>query len=445
MPNRKILAAFFLAFLFCIPASAQVYNPETVTLKNGLQIVVVTNRRAPVVSHMLWFKVGALDDPWGKSGIAHFLEHLMFKGTQKHPEGDYSRIISRLGGEENAMTSNDFTAYYATVGKEHLEKVMELESDRWGNWRITQDQMVTERDVILKERQQRTDNNPVSAFFEEVNAILYVNHPYQRPTIGWREEMETLNKKDAEIYHKKYYAPNNAILVLSGDITLAEAKPLAKKYYGALKSYPTPARPAEEVPVAQAKRVISQTSPLVKQDIWSAHMLVNPARPETIAQADAMTVMVKILGDGRTGRLYRRLVMKDKIATQAYIGYDVQGIGPGRFSVVVSPEPGMSYETVNAAVEDEIAKLAKEKVTTEELNNATQSMETEVAYARDSVTGPAIALGSALTSGLDIPTIEMFPKRIVSVTAQAVQDQAKLLQTKYKTAITAILMAEKKK
>ncbi len=233
-----LLAFAALSVVALRPAGAEtgkgVFQPETFTLANGLQGVVVTNRRAPVVLHMMWYKVGAADEPPGKSGIAHFLEHLMFKGTKALPSGMFSKIVANNGGQENALTSADYTAYYQSVARDRLETVMKIEADRMVNLDIAEKEVEAERKVILEERRQRTENSPRSILWEQANAALYLNHPYRIPTIGWQHEMEGLTKADAMAFYRRWYAPNNAVLVIAGDVTAADVRPLAEKYYGVI-------------------------------------------------------------------------------------------------------------------------------------------------------------------------------------------------------------------
>lgn len=443
MSNKKI-GFLFAALLLSGSAHAQVFNPQTTTLDNGLQIVVLPNHRAPVVTQMIWYKSGAMDDPWGKSGIAHFCEHLMFKGTPKYPDGQYSKIISKMGGTQNAFTSYDYTSYYATVGKEYLEKVMELEADRMANWQVTDQQVVSERQVILKERQQRTENDPVSAFFENVNASLYPNHPYQRPVIGWRSEMEGLNRQDAINFHKAHYAPNNAILIVGGDVELPEVKAMAEKYYGIIPKGDIKPRHNGRAMMQKIEQTLEKISPLVHETIWSKHRLLPAARPETLAQSDAMEVLQKIMGDGRIGRLYRRLVVKDKIATSASISFNSWGIGPQRFAIVVTPEPGVDLQKINATVNDEIQKILASGVSTEEVKKATKGLEVDSVYARDSLMGPAMTVGTALTTGLDLDAVETYPVRIRKVTKIQVDQVAKDVFADPELFATAILRPETK-
>lgn len=439
----RILGCWAIAlWLIGTPASAQLFHPETATLENGLQVVVLPNHRAPVVMHMLWFKVGAIDEVWGKSGIAHFLEHLMFKGTPKHPEGEYSRLISGMGGRENAFTSYDYTSYHAMVGKDNLSQIMALEADRFQNWRVTDEQVVRERDVVLKERQQITENNPVAAFFEEVNAILYPNHPYQRPVIGWRNEIEALNRKDAMDFVQRYYVPENAILVISGDVTLQDVLPLAKKYYGVLSKRDVLPRDIPQVAELNAKRVIEKQSPLVREVVWSRHKLVAPARADNIVQSDAMTVLQKIMGDSRIGRLYRRLVVQEQIATNAYIAFNPVSFGPAKFSIVVVPKPDVELHVIDTVIDDEIKKLVQHGVTEDEVKNAVQAMEIESVYARDSVSAPAYIVGAALAVGLTLDIIEDAPNRIKIITADHVKQAIATLFDEQDSWVTAIIKPE---
>lgn len=439
MRNKIACAAAFYA-LMTGSAQAQVFHPESFTLKNGMEVVVLPNHRAPVITHMLWLKAGAMEDPMGKSGIAHFQEHLMFKGTKKRKEGEYSKTISRLGGQENAFTSYDYTAYYATVGKEYLPLVMDLESDRLGNWQISEKQLNAEKLVILKERQQTVDNEPISRFWEQMNTMLFKGHPYARPVIGWQNEIEKLSLVDIQAFHKKYYAPNNIVVVISGDVTAVEVKPLAEKYYENLQAFPTD-HVTGQVEKAKTEQQIEKTSSQVKETLWSMHYLAQPANKETIKQSDSLSVLAKILGDNRIGHLYRRLVMQEKIATNASVSFDPIARGPVRFSIVVTPAPHADVSKIEKVVQEEIAAVTTKPIAASEVKNATQAMNIETIYARDSVTGPAMIVGKALTSGLDVETIESWPTRIEKVTTEDVQEGAKKLFETQKPTI-AILKPE---
>jgi zinc protease len=208
------------------------------TLSNGMQVVVIPDHRAPVVTHMVWYRVGAADEPRGKSGIAHFLEHLMFKSTEKIASGEFSRIVSRMGGQDNAFTSQDATAYFQRIHKDRLGEVMAMEADRMVNLRLTEHEVLTERDVILEERRSRVENNPQAVLDEQMNAVLYYSHTYGIPVIGWEHEIARLTREDALSFYKHHYAPNNAILVVSGDVTPEEVRRLAEETYGKIPANP---------------------------------------------------------------------------------------------------------------------------------------------------------------------------------------------------------------
>src|ERR1035437_9320954 len=239
----KIITIAVFCLLLAIPvAEAKDFNAETFTLKNGLQVVSIPNHRAPVVTHMIWYKFGAADEHPGKSGIAHFDEHLMFKGTPHVPDGQFSMIVKKLGGNDNAFTTNDYTAFYQDIARPSLERVMEMEADRMKNLTLDDDQVKSERQVIIEERHQRIDDQPSARFEEQLMSALFVNHPYGKPVIGWLHEMEGLTREDALTTYKTWYAPNNATLVVSGDITAAELKPLAEKYYGDITTSVVPGR-----------------------------------------------------------------------------------------------------------------------------------------------------------------------------------------------------------
>ena len=288
---KVIAVAAFL--LLSQSAEAKTFNAETFTLENGLQVVVLPNHRAPVVTHMIWYKFGAADEKPGESGVAHFLEHLMFKGTPKVPDGKFSTTIKKLGGTDNAFTSHDYTGYYQNVPREHLAKAMEMESDRMMNLVLKEEQIASEREVIIEERRQRVDNTPQAKFQEQLMTALFVNHPYSTPIIGWLHEMKELTREEVLSYYNIWYAPNNAILIVSGDVTAAELKPLAEKYYGALpvREVPQRLRP-RPAPIVAEHQIIMQ-DPRIGQPSASKHYRVPHGR-------EAMEVLAQILGGSST-------------------------------------------------------------------------------------------------------------------------------------------------
>jgi zinc protease len=432
-----LLIAAPLAVLPATPAAAQtkavekgVFFPETFTLSNGMQVVVVTNRRVPVVTHMVWYRAGAADEPRGTSGIAHFLEHLMFKGTETLAPGTFSRIVAKNGGRDNAFTSWDYTAYYQNVARDRLELVMSMEADRMANLRLTDEVVLPERDVILEERRQRTDNEPASRLSEQMNATLYVHHPYGTPIIGWPQEMAKLSRQDAEAWYKTWYTPNNAILVVSGDVTAEELKPLAEKYYGAVAPRAVPERKrVEEPPLSAARRVVLHDAQ-VRQPAIHRAWVAPSYRRDPDGHAYALQVLAEVMSSGATGRLYRSLVVEQKIATSAWLGYSPTAWDATALSVGASPAAGVGMDKLEAALEREIARLLEAGVTAEEVATAKRRMLAEAAYARDSLTGPAQALGAALATGQSVDDVESWPVRIDAVTAEQVNAAARSVLSK---------------
>ena len=302
-------------------ARAEVFNPETFTLDNGMDVVVIPNRRAPIVQHMVWYKVGAADEPVGKSGTAHFLEHLLFKGTERMAPGRFSEIVAENGGQENAFTSSDYTGYYQTVARDRLEIMMDLEADRMTNLRLTDELVLPERDVVLEERRSRIDNEPGSKLREMMNAALYLNHPYRYPVIGWEHEIRALTTRDALDFYERWYAPNNAILIVAGDITAEEVRPLAEKYYGAIPARAVPERRRASEPEQHAPRRVRLESERVRQPSVSISYLAPSHNRGAVEHAYPLLVLDEILGGGATSRLYRSLVVEQGIAAAAGSSY----------------------------------------------------------------------------------------------------------------------------
>ena len=282
--------ALFVAAVVAHPVRAGLFNSRTATLANGLEVVVISDHRAPVVTHMIWYRVGAADDPPGKSGLAHFLEHLMFKGTPDAPGDTFSALVAGRGGAENAFTSLDYTAYFQTIPVQQLDDVMRLEADRMVNLVLTEDAVALEREVILEERRSRTDNDPSALLGEQMGATLYLAHPYRIPVIGWEHEMRELALDDARAFYERHYVPSNAVLVVAGDVTLAEVLPLAEAHYGAIPAGARPPRDRAQEPPQRANRRVEFRDPARHPPELAAqlHRALRQSRPQrTRAAADA--------------------------------------------------------------------------------------------------------------------------------------------------------------
>lgn len=415
------------------------------TLSNGLEVVVIPDHRAPVVTHMLWYHVGSADEDPGKSGIAHFFEHLMFKGTKTYPAGEFSQKVAEIGGQENAFTSYDYTAYYQQVSPDALEMVMTYEADRMENLILNDDVIGTERDVVMEERRSRTDSDPSSLLSEEVSATLYQNHPYRIPVIGWMHEIEQLNLKDALAFYERYYTPNNATLVVSGDVDEATVRALAEKTYGKVKRRAEPGprlRPQE--PEQNTRRIVSLTDARVSQPsfqkLWVAPSYTS-AKP---GQAEALDLLGEILGGSIRSRIYQSLVVKQGIAAGAGAYYQGGSLDDGSFGVYGAPRGDATLEDVEAAVDAEIARIIKDGITEDELVKARNRFLKSVIFSRDSQTGMARIYGSTLSTGQTIKDIDEWPDRIKAVTTKQIQEVAKTYLVDARS-VTSYLMPEKAK
>ncbi|MEC8850901.1 MAG: pitrilysin family protein [Pseudomonadota bacterium] len=429
MARCSLFALVLVWVLTSAAAQAKIFNPTTFRLANGLEVVVIPNHRVPVVTHMLWYKVGAADEPRGKSGIAHFLEHLMFKGTPRTPEGVFSARVRRVGGSENAFTSLDYTAYHQTVDPAHLAMVMELEADRLRGIALTDAQVAAEREVILEERRGRYDTRPSGLFREQIAAATYLAYPYRIPVIGWAAEMKGLSRQDALDFFDTWYAPNNAILVVAGDVTAARVKTLVEKFYG-----PVPARPVPDRTVIRgveppqlAPRRVAMTHERVRRARWSRIYLAPSHRYGRAEDVYALEVLAEILGGGPTSRLYRRLVVDNKIAIAAGAYYSGDNFGPGQFGFYGRPHPGSDLAALEAAFDAEITTVLRDGVTPAEVAVAQKKMRAEAILARDKVTFPALYFGTALATGMTVAEAEAWPERIAAVDAAAILRAAQSL------------------
>lgn len=414
-----------LATGFAGRVNAGLFNPETFTLDNGMQVVVVPDHRAPAVVHMVWYKVGAVDEPPGKSGIAHFLEHLMFKGTDTLGAGEFSRIVAENGGRDNAFTSQDYTAYFQVIARDRLDLVMSMEADRMVNLNFTEQDMVTEREVVLEERRQRTDSTAQGQFREQVQAALYLAHPYGIPIIGWEEEIKKLNVDDALSFYRRFYAPNNAILVVAGDITAEELRPLAEKHYGVIPAN-TDVRQLDmpHEPPHRAARRLSLTDPRVAEPSWQRQYMADSVNWGDDSNTVALQVLSDILGAGSTSRLYRNLVVEKGTALNIGAWYSGVNRGPGSFGVYASPSANTSLEALEEAIDGELQKVIADGVTEEELSRAKTGLLADAIYMRDSLSRGARVFGSALSAGVSIEEVESWPERVRAVTVEDVQRAA---------------------
>ena len=426
MPALMLIAAGAAGLAtMAAPRAAQATEVSEFTLDNGMQVVVVPDHRAPVVTHMVWYRVGSADEQGGKSGIAHFLEHLMFKGTDKHPAGEFSQVVSKLGGQENAFTSQDYTAYFQRVAKEHLATVMGFEADRMTGLVLTDEVVLPERDVVLEERRMRTDNDPGAQLSEAAQAAMYSNHPYGHPIIGWEDEIKKLNREDALAFYRRFYTPNNAILVVAGDVEPDEVRRLAEATYGKVAKRAETAeriRPQEPTPRAERRLVLADGR--VGQPTLSRTYLV-PAYRNDKQDSVALDVLSQVLGGGATGRLYRSLVVEKGLASSAGAWYQSTALDSTRFGISATPRPDVSIDKLEAALDAVIADFAEKGPDATELERAKTGLVAEAIYAQDNQSTLARIYGAALATGTTADDVKNWPSEVKAVTAEQVRDAAR--------------------
>jgi zinc protease len=398
---------------------------QSFTLPNGMMGVVIPDNRAPVVTHMVWYRIGAADEVAGKSGIAHFLEHLMFKATDKIATGEFSKIVSKLGGNDNAFTGHDATAYFQRIAKSRLPEIMAMEADRMVNLRLAEKEVLTERDVILEERRSRIENSPGAILDEQMGAALYRNHRYGIPVIGWEHEIAALTRKDALDFYKAYYAPNNAILVVSGDVTLDEVRALATTHYGSLK--PSKAiKPRERVkePPLRTPLRVELKDQRAGRPMVVRHYLAPSYNTAAAGEAEALDLLMKIVGGGSTSRLYKKLVMEDQVASSAGGYYGGSGLDSTKIGVYAVPVDGVSLDKAEAAIEAVLDEVKAKGVTGTELERAKANYIAEYIYESDNQSTLARRYGWGLVVGRTIADIDAWPEQIAKVTAADVSKAA---------------------
>ena len=442
---KKPLSVFTAVLLAAISSIAGAGTGPQIAhffLDNGLEVVVIPDHRAPVVTHMIWYKVGSADETPGKSGLAHFLEHLMFKGTAKNPAGRFSQVVATIGGQENAFTASDYTGYFQRAPSEHLKALMEFEADRMTGLVLTDDAVRTELQVVLEEQNMRVANNPAARLGEQMEAALYLNHPYGRPVIGWRNEIEQLNREDALAFYRRFYTPNNAVLVVAGDVAVDNVRTLATATYGKVprvaESKPR-VRPQEPTPEAQ--RTVTLSDPRVAQPSVSRYYLVPSGTTARRGESEALEVLAHVLGRSSNSRFYRRLVAEQGIAVNAGASYDGTALDMTHLSIYATPKDSVSLEQLEQAMDAVVADLVENGVSAEELERAKSRMIADTVYAHDSQRTMAQWYGAQLTTGGTVEQIGTVPERIRLVTSEQVREAARRWLDKRRS-VTGYLVKE---
>ena len=442
---RSLAAVIALAAFGAGSAAAQEVEEKVTTfaLDNGMEVVVVEDHRAPVVVHMVWYKAGSADETAGSSGVAHFLEHLLFKGTETLEPGEFSRVVAENGGTDNAFTSLDQTAYHQRVAADRLGLMMQMEADRMVNLQLTEADILTERDVIIEERNMRVENDPGALMREQMTAALYLNHRYGVPVIGWPDEMSTLGLDDALAYYERFYAPNNAILIVAGDVTPDEVRDLAEQHYGPLPANPD--LPAERMrpqePPQLAERRLVMTDPRVAQPYVMRRYLAPEREPGAQQQAAALTLLAEVLGGGQTSVLNRALQFDQQKAIYVSAFYDGTAYDDGSFGFAVVPAPGVTLAEAEAALDAELAEFMTEGVDPAQLDRIKFQLRAQRIYAQDDVSDIAQRYGNALTSGLTVADVQAWPDALQAVTGEDITAAARAVLDR-RRAVTGWLTAE---
>jgi len=392
---------------------------------------------------MLWYKFGSADEGIGKSGIAHFLEHLMFKGTHKTRSGEFSEIVARHGGRDNAFTSYDYTGYFQIVSKDQLETVMELEADRMLNLVLDEENILVEREVILQERRETIENKPQRILGEMMMGMLYNGHPYLVPIIGFNHEMRNLSKEDALYYYEKYYTPNNAVLLISGDVTVEEVRPLVKQYFDSIPQRTVPKRARRPVKENRKSQSVIYESQHAKTHVWQRFYLAPSYNAGEIKNTYPLLILSEILGSGSTSYLYNSLVIQKKVATSVGVYYDVDNLDLGRFVIYAVPAPGISVEKMESSIEKALGVLIKGNWPdlTTRFRETKNRLITKQVYNRDSLYYPARVFGTALVTNQKVSDVEGWSERLDSVSLQNLLDATKFIFDQIH--VTGILIPKK--
>ena len=416
----RLVLLIIISLFFSHSFSEEINSPHSFVLKNGMKVIVIENKRAPVIAQMVWYNFGSGIEETGKSGLAHFMEHLMFKGTRKFPDNYYSNYISKIGGSENAFTSYDYTAYYQIFPKSELKKMMKMEADRMTNLTLTKENVEIEKQVILEERFQRIESDPSSKLDESMRSILFPNHYYGRPIIGWRHEIEGLRYEDVLSFYKENYKPNNAILVLSGDVDLEKAKKLSKKYYGKIRKGKSEPKLKVTDPDLNTNIFVKMKHSTVKQPIWKKFYRTISYKSD-VNNSIALDMGFKMVASGTSSLLYQNLVEEKKIFS--VVGGYFQGLTKGEGNVylyAISKEKKPSYE-IDKIIMNEFMEIIKEKLTPKRFEIEKKKYYFDTIYKKDGVLNPAQIYGEALTVGLSLNDIKKWQERVNNVSLNDVK------------------------
>ncbi len=400
-------------------------NPYETTLPNGLRVIVKEDHRAPTAVQMVWYRIGSMDEIDGSSGVAHVLEHMMFKGTPSVGPGEFNKRVAAAGGRDNAFTSRDYTAYFQQVPKEKLDDVMQLEADRMRHLNVDTKEFAQEIKVVMEERRMRTDDNPQAKLFEQMNAVAFQAHPYRRPIIGWMNDIETMTAADAKAWYDTWYVPNNAYVVVTGDVEHKAVFALAEKYYGGLAGRALPPRRQQVEPVQEGPRQVTVKAPAELPVLIMAYKAPILRDVDQDSEPYALEMLASILDGHDAARFNKKLVREDKVALSIGVGYDNTARGPGMFYFSGSPSEGRTVGDLEAALRAEIARIQKDGVSEQELKRAKAQLVAGQVYKMDSMFGQAMEIGQIEAVGLPYRKIDRMLEKLQKVSAAEVQAVAK--------------------
>jgi len=421
MRIRHVLPVLLAPWLF----TAALANPYETTLNNGLRIIVKEDRRAPTAVQMVWYRIGSMDEVDGASGVAHVLEHMMFKGTPSVGPGEFNKRVAAAGGRDNAFTSRDYTAYFQQVPKEKLDEMMQLEADRMRHLNVDAKEFAQEIKVVMEERRMRTDDNPQAKLFEQMNATAFQAHPYRRPIIGWMNDLETMTAADAKAWYDTWYVPNNAYVVITGDVDHKAVFELAEKHYGPLEGRALPVRKQQIEPAQEGARRVSVKAPAELPVLIMGYKAPILRDADKDSEPYALDMLSAILDGHDAARFNKKLVREDKVAQSIGVDYDATARGPGMIYLHGTPSEGHSVADLEAALRAEIARLQKDGVSEQELKRAKAQLLAGQVYKLDSMFGQAMEIGQTESAGIPYQQLNRILEKLQKVSAAEVQAVAK--------------------
>jgi zinc protease len=421
--NMKFRIAVLLSawMLSLLPISAHAVIAQELTLKNGMKIIVNEDHRAPTVAHMIWYKVGAMDEQNGTTGVAHALEHMMFKGTKTLKPGEFSKRVAALGGRENAFTSKDYTAYFQQIEKSRLEQVMALEADRMANLTFDKGEFEREIRVVMEERRWRTDDQPIPQLVEALDATAFFAHPYHHPVAGWMSDLKNMTVQDVESWYRHWYAPNNATMVVSGDVNAQQVFALAEKHFGKIPRRELPIRKPQIEPPQHGIKRVTVKAPAENPYVVLAFKAPTLRDVENDTDAHALDVLAAVLDGYDNARLNAKLVRTDKVANSVGADYSNIARGPSLFMLEGTPTKGTTTEQLEKLLRAEVDRIAKEGVSEEELKRVKTQLVAGQIYKRDSIFGQAMEIGTLEMGGISHTKIDRIIEKLKAVTAAQVQ------------------------